>query len=127
VVRVADGRNSQGGTSRSRKGCEGLITATASDVSLKDAVVSEAPDLEGLDLGFFLGGNDTDDFTISGFCLGEAGFLLFFGDGVTGTAAEVAVLGSDIMDKTTAGGGSSRANRGDFLMLVPIIFGTSND
>ena len=103
------------------------MTDTASGVSVKDAVVSEGTDLEGLDLGFFLGGDDTDDFTISGTCLGDAGFLLFFGDGVTGTAVEASVLGSDVMDKTTAGGGSSRANRGDFLMLVPIIFGTSND
>jgi hypothetical protein len=103
------------------------MTATASDVSIKDAVVSEATDLEGLDFGFFLGGDNTDDFTVSGCCLRVAGCLLFFGDGVTGTVVAAAVLGSDIMDKTTAGGGRCRANRGDFLMLVPIIFGTSND
>ena len=40
---------------------------------------------------------------------------------------DATVSGSDIMDKTTDGDGSSRANREDFLMLVRIIFGPSND
>ena len=69
MVRVADARNSQGGTSRSRKGCEGLMSATASDVSGNEAGVTDF--LEGLvDLGFFLGGDDddTDDVTASGTC-----------------------------------------------------------
>jgi hypothetical protein len=108
------------------------MAATSSDVSLKDAGVSEASDLGLLDLGFFLGGgdddkDDTDDFTISGCCLRVAGCLFFFEDGVAGTDVAAAALGSEIMDRTTAGDGSSRANREDFLMPVSIIFGNSND